>query len=247
MGKAAIVVDRLHIGLHGSTSDIVNDVSFSIAPGEVLGLVGESGSGKTTVGLALLGHARRGAEIKGGSVRIGDIEVLELDPAERARLRGRVISYVPQDPASALNPALRIGTQLTEALDVHGIGGSGEERRAPPAGEMRRGAPSPAPPPLPPGPPAPPGGPPPPDRPPGGGAHRQPRSRGRRVAARARRRDVRGPDRRAGAGGRPVPRRRPPVPPPAGRRRAPPRGPPQPGRHPRPGALARAAAGGLLV
>ena len=90
MGKAAIVVDRLHIGLHGSPSDIVNDVSFSIAPGEVLGLVGESGSGKTTVGLALLGHARRGAEIKGGSVRIGDIEVLELDPAERARLRGRL-------------------------------------------------------------------------------------------------------------------------------------------------------------
>src|SRR5256886_793140 len=108
MGKAAIVVDRFHIGLQGSRSDIINDVSFSIAPGEVLGLVGESGSGKTTVGLALLGHARRGAEIKGGSVRIRDIEVLQLDPAERARLPGRVISYVPQHPPSALHPALRI-------------------------------------------------------------------------------------------------------------------------------------------
>ena len=137
MGKAAIVVDRLHIGLHGSPSDIVNDVSFSIAPGEVLGLVGESGSGKTTVGLALLGHARRGAEIKGGSVRIGDIEVLELDPAERARLRGRVISYVPQDPASALNPALRIGTQLREVLETHNFGKNADERRARIAEMMR--------------------------------------------------------------------------------------------------------------
>ena len=137
MGKAAIVVDRLHIGLHGSPSDIVNDVSFSIAPGEVLGLVGESGSGKTTVGLALLGHARRGAEIKGGSVRIGDIDVLELDPAERARLRGRIISYVPQDPASALNPALRIGTQLREVLETHNFGKSADERRARIAEMMR--------------------------------------------------------------------------------------------------------------
>jgi len=86
MVKPTIVVDRLRIGIQGSGLDIVNDLSFSIAPGEVLGLVGESGSGKTTVGLALLGHARRGAEIKSGSVRIGDIDVLELDQAERQRL-----------------------------------------------------------------------------------------------------------------------------------------------------------------
>src|SRR5438477_8499329 len=135
--RAAIVVKGLRIVVEGSGLDIVNDVSFSIAPGEVLGLVGESGSGKTTVGLALLGHARRGAEIKGGSVRIGDIEVLELDPAERARLRGRVISYVPQDPASALNPALRIGTQLREVLETHNYGKNADERRARIAEMMR--------------------------------------------------------------------------------------------------------------
>src|SRR3989441_6738272 len=134
----AIVVDKLRISMSsGPRTDIVDDVSFEIAPGEVLGLVGESGSGKTTVGLALLGHARRGAEIKGGSVRIGDIEVLELDPAERARLRGRVISYVPQDPASALNPALRIGTQLREVLETHNFGKNADERRARIAEMMR--------------------------------------------------------------------------------------------------------------
>jgi oligopeptide/dipeptide ABC transporter ATP-binding protein len=135
--KPAIVVKDLHIVVESSGLDIINDVSFSIAPGEVLGLVGESGSGKTTVGLALLGHSRRGARIKGGQVRIGDVEVLELDPMDRQRLRGRLISYVPQDPASALNPALRIGTQLREILEAHNYGKNTEERRARVAEMMR--------------------------------------------------------------------------------------------------------------
>src|SRR5437763_12435316 len=135
--RAAIVVKGLRIVVEGSGLDIVNDVSFSIAPGEVLGLVGESGSGKTTVGLALLGHSRRGAQIKSGSVRIGDVEVLELEEHDRQRLRGRLISYVPQDPASALNPALRIGTQLREVLEAHNFGKSAAERRARVAEMMR--------------------------------------------------------------------------------------------------------------
>jgi len=125
----AIVVDRLRINVRGTTRDIVDDISFEIAPGEVLGLVGESGSGKTTVGLALLGHARRGVQIAGGSVRLGDVNVLALNEGELAHLRGRLISYVPQDPAAALNPALRIGTQLREILEAHNFGASPEARR----------------------------------------------------------------------------------------------------------------------
>ncbi|MDX6549530.1 MAG: peptide/nickel transport system ATP-binding protein ddpF [Gaiellales bacterium] len=124
----AIVVENLRINLRGSEIDIVDDVSFAIAPGEVLGLVGESGSGKTTAGLALLGHARRGVEIVAGSVRVGDIDVLTLDHNQRRRLRGRVVSYVPQDPAASLNPALRIGTQLRETLEVHGFGENDSDR-----------------------------------------------------------------------------------------------------------------------
>jgi peptide/nickel transport system ATP-binding protein len=125
----AIVVDRLRINVRGTTRDIVDDISFEIAPGEVLGLVGESGSGKTTVGLALLGHARRGVEIAGGTVRLGDVNVLGLNEGELAHLRGRLISYVPQDPAAALNPALRIGTQLREILEAHNFGANAEARR----------------------------------------------------------------------------------------------------------------------
>jgi peptide/nickel transport system ATP-binding protein len=117
-GQAVVVTD-LRIALADNDTAVVQDVSFGIAPGEVLGLVGESGSGKTTVGLALLGHARRGLRIAGGSVRVGEVEVLELGDEQRRRLRGSVISYVPQDPASSLNPALRVGIQLSEVLDAH--------------------------------------------------------------------------------------------------------------------------------
>jgi peptide/nickel transport system ATP-binding protein len=111
---------------------VVMDVSFEIAPGEVLGVVGESGSGKTTVGLSLLGHARRGLRISGGRVMLGDRDILTLGDEDLRRLRGDLVSYVPQDPASSLNPALRIGLQLREVLQAHssGRGENHDERLA---------------------------------------------------------------------------------------------------------------------
>jgi peptide/nickel transport system ATP-binding protein len=135
--QAAVVVDGLRVVVAGSGVEIVDDVAFEIAPGEVLGLVGESGSGKTTVGLALLGHARRGAEIAEGSISFDDSDILRLDPSGRRRMRGKVVSYVPQDPAASLNPALQIGTQIVEVLEEHGFGASASERRARVAETMR--------------------------------------------------------------------------------------------------------------
>jgi len=123
-------VERLRIEVEGRGDDIVDDISFAIGAGEVLGLVGESGSGKSTVGLALLGHTRRGATIVGGSVRIEGRDVLALPEPARRSLRGKTVSYVPQDPASALNPALRIRTQLEEVLEAHAYGDSGAARTA---------------------------------------------------------------------------------------------------------------------
>ncbi|CAA9534544.1 MAG: ABC transporter, ATP-binding protein (cluster 5, nickel/peptides/opines) / ABC transporter, ATP-binding protein (cluster 5, nickel/peptides/opines) [uncultured Thermoleophilia bacterium] len=127
---AAITVEDLRVELRRTGHDIVADIGFRIGPGEVLGLVGESGSGKTTAGLALLGHTRRGVRIASGSVRIGDTDVLRLPPAALRRLRGGLISYVPQDPSASLNPAVRIGTQLLETLEAHGFGSGSDERRA---------------------------------------------------------------------------------------------------------------------
>jgi peptide/nickel transport system ATP-binding protein len=114
-----LVVDGLRVEVEGRGVDIVDDISFSIEGGEVLGLVGESGSGKSTVGLALLGHTRRGARIAGGSVRVDGRDILACGEAELRAIRGRTVSYVPQDPASALNPALRIRRQLEEVLETH--------------------------------------------------------------------------------------------------------------------------------
>ncbi|MDQ3671517.1 MAG: ABC transporter ATP-binding protein, partial [Actinomycetota bacterium] len=114
---------------YGAREDIVEGITFRVAAGEVLGLVGESGSGKTTVGLAILGHTRRGACIARGEVRIEGRDILMLPALERQRLRGRLVSYVPQDPASALSPAMRIGSQLEETLSAHGFGDSAAERR----------------------------------------------------------------------------------------------------------------------
>lgn len=123
-------IERLRLDVEATGNDIVDEVTLSIEPGRVLGLVGESGSGKTTVGLAVLGHARRGVRIAGGNIRIGETEMLSLGEEERRHARGALVSYVPQDPASSLNPALRIGMQLMEVLEAHDFGGSDEARRA---------------------------------------------------------------------------------------------------------------------
>lgn len=116
---SAVQVRDLRVDLVASGADVVSEINFVIEPGEVLGMVGESGSGKTTVGLALLGYARRGTRISGGSILVGGEDLLALSPSETRKRRGRVVSYVPQEPTSALNPALRIGRQLSEILDVH--------------------------------------------------------------------------------------------------------------------------------
>ena len=108
-------VDSLTVRVVGPSGyDLVRDVDLNLASGDVFGLVGESGSGKTTLALALLGFARPGTAIS-GSVRVGGTEIIAANEAERRRARGRIVSYVPQDPATALNPALRIGAQLEEA------------------------------------------------------------------------------------------------------------------------------------
>jgi peptide/nickel transport system ATP-binding protein len=114
---AGLELHELEVSIASSGADVVREVSFSVGPGEVLGLVGESGSGKTTVALALLGHARRGLTISNGQVLVDGVDLLGLQPAELRAMRGQKVTYVPQDPSAALNPALRVGTQLREALE----------------------------------------------------------------------------------------------------------------------------------
>jgi peptide/nickel transport system ATP-binding protein len=128
--EPAVTVTDLRVELVSTGADVVDEVSFAIPPGDVLGLVGESGSGKTTVGLALLGHTRRGVRVAAGSVHVAGRDLLALSEPELRKLRGGIVSYVPQDPAAALNPNLRIGRQLEEVLVAHRFGSTDEERRA---------------------------------------------------------------------------------------------------------------------
>jgi len=113
-----LTVSDLRVETEASAA-IIEDLSLSLAPGEVLGLVGESGSGKTTTGLALLGFANPGARIASGRVEIAGHEMCSQPESELRRLRGSLISYVPQDPVTSLNPSLRVEQQLNEVLRAH--------------------------------------------------------------------------------------------------------------------------------
>jgi peptide/nickel transport system ATP-binding protein len=123
-------VRALRVTLTGTNTDVVDEASLTIRPGEVLGLVGESGCGKTTLGMALLGYCRDGARIASGGVRIDGRDVAGMDERHMTALRGRVISCIPQDPPASLNPALRVGRQLREVLDTHAADWTRQEREA---------------------------------------------------------------------------------------------------------------------
>ena len=120
---AGITVEGLRIGLTTRPGvDVVDQVDIVLRPGEIVGLVGESGSGKTTVGTALLGYTRAGAFFEHGKVLFQDQDVLALPWKEVRQLRGEEIAYVPQDPAAALNPSIRIGKQIVELMQLRGLG-----------------------------------------------------------------------------------------------------------------------------
>ncbi|OSP53476.1 methionine ABC transporter ATP-binding protein [Pseudoruegeria sp. SK021] len=96
----------------------VERCSFSIQPGEVLGLVGESGSGKSATAMALLGLQPESAQVE-GEVRFSGQNILTLPGDQMTALRGRRISMIFQDPMSSLNPVLTIGQQISETLRAH--------------------------------------------------------------------------------------------------------------------------------
>ena len=110
-------VENLQVGGDGCL--VVDTVSFTLRPGESLGIAGESGSGKSTLLLSLMGLMRQGLRHVGGSVRLNGMPMLGQSDAALAAVRGSKIALIPQNPATALNPSRRIGTQISEALLLH--------------------------------------------------------------------------------------------------------------------------------
>jgi peptide/nickel transport system ATP-binding protein len=122
-----VVVDKLTVRAGDAT--LVDGLSFTIRPGEVLALIGESGSGKTTTALAVMGHVRRGCHISSGSVRIGDTDVLSLGPGPLRALRGRTVSYIAQSAAASFDPSRSIMDQVVEPTRIHGTMARAEAER----------------------------------------------------------------------------------------------------------------------
>ena len=116
MPTPLLEVDSLTIAFGART--VVDGVSFTIAPGETLGLVGESGSGKSATSLALLRLLPAGATVS-GRVMLEGKSILTLSEPEMRRLRGSAIGMIFQEPMTALNPVMRIGEQIAEALLAH--------------------------------------------------------------------------------------------------------------------------------
>ncbi len=97
----------------------LDDVSFSIEKGEVLGVVGESGAGKSLTGVSIVGLLERPGHIAGGEILLDGARIDNLPPEPMRRIRGRRIGMIFQDPLTTLNPLYTIGRQLTETMQTH--------------------------------------------------------------------------------------------------------------------------------
>jgi ABC-type dipeptide/oligopeptide/nickel transport system ATPase component len=119
------VTDEVVLALHDvriydqvNDREIVHGISFQLTPGKVVGIVGESGSGKTLTCRAALGILPEHFAVSGGQIDITGRNIAQLTPAEWTDLRGGTISAVFQDPASYLNPSIRVGSQIAEVIRV---------------------------------------------------------------------------------------------------------------------------------
>ena len=137
LGEPILRVDDLRVSFPSEAGRVeaVRGVSFSVGAGEVLGIVGESGSGKSVSALATMGLLPPQAEVA-GSIRFRDEELLGRTDAELARIRGKRIAMVFQDPLSALTPIFSVGDQVAEALLIHGRGTVSKQQAAQRAVEL---------------------------------------------------------------------------------------------------------------
>lgn len=112
----------------GRRVEIIKGVSLDVAEGEIVALIGESGSGKTTIALTLMGYARPGCRISGGSVSVAGNDLVTSTEKQRSKVRGTEVTYVPQSAAAAFNPAATIMDQVIEVTRIHGLMAAAEAR-----------------------------------------------------------------------------------------------------------------------
>ncbi len=131
-GEPLLEVRNLSISFetHAGTLAAIEDVSFTLYPGDILGVVGESGSGKTVTVSSLVGLLPDNARVNGGRILYQGQDLLQLTDRELEEIRGREIATVFQDPMTSLNPVMRVGHQITETLRIHGASRAQARQRA---------------------------------------------------------------------------------------------------------------------
>ncbi len=121
MSEQILSVENLGVAFRTPNGVVtgVEDVSFTLNRGEILGIVGESGSGKTVTCRSILGLLPRTAHVNAGRITLEGSDLLTLDPAELEKLRGEKIAMIFQTPATYLDPLMRVGWQIGEVLQIH--------------------------------------------------------------------------------------------------------------------------------
>ena len=114
-------VEHLSVGIqsHMGKVQAVRDVSFSLRPGEVLAIVGESGCGKSMLCKAIMKLLPKSAKIEAGKIFANGADITDYSEKDMRKLRGKLFSFVFQDPMTALNPTIPIGKQIAEAIRIH--------------------------------------------------------------------------------------------------------------------------------
>ena len=117
------ILEVRNLSTHFFTDDgevkAVRGVNFSVAPGETLGIVGESGCGKSVTAMSVLGLVQRPGKVVSGEIMFKGRDLLKVSKEELRNIRGRDIAMIFQDPLSSLNPVLRVGFQIDEAMRAH--------------------------------------------------------------------------------------------------------------------------------
>lgn len=126
-GEAALVLEKVSIAYHvgGVWQRVVHGVSLSVPAGEIVALVGQSGSGKTTLAQAVVGLLPVNGRLEQGAIRLAGTDITGWSQRRMDAIRGAVVSLVPQDPGTSLDPVKTIGDQVAEILRVHRWGNRG--------------------------------------------------------------------------------------------------------------------------